>query len=382
MTMTNAVHRNMPQSLYRNAACTLPLAGILVAATAWAAGGGGGGGGGGGSGSDGSNPITSTCVNDTYFCSDWSTCSAEGQQTRACQISFDCPNAADPTPPESQPCIPPCTADEWACNPWSTCTREGRQQRGCTISHDCPTTETPRPAEEQACTPPPVTPPLPQPTPTPSPTPARLRPSPRATPRPTPRATPNPTPMPTTPGLPVCNTLPTLRERVRCRLTIPPPELERQQGLDYLPEECRSIGDRVAQQQCVDLYRQLQACWKFPVGPARIGCVKKIITLDDVAAATADCDRLPKNSTADCRNTLRSKVYSLIKFRFYDLEERAEDLLERGAPVELVANFVAAQEAAKQRFNLATTNAQRRAIILEVRRAWREFVQRVSPSLK
>lgn len=180
----------------------------------------------------------------------------------------------------------------------------------------------------------------------------------------------------------MCNDLPTLQERVRCRLALPEAELERQQEIQYLPEECRTIGDSAAREQCVELYRKLQACWEFPVGPERISCVKKIIKLGDVATEAAACDRLPNNETADCRNTLRSKVWSVIKFRFYDLEERAEELLERGAPISAVANFVAAQEEAKQRFNLATTKERRRTIILEVRAAWRTFVQTVTPQLK
>lgn len=152
--------------------------------------------------------------------------------------------------------------------------------------------------------------------------------------------------------------------------------------MQYLPEECRTIGDSAVRDQCVELYRKLQVCWEFPVGPDRIGCVKKIIKLGDVATEVTACNRLPKNEIADCSITLRSKVWSLIKFRFYDLEERAEELLERGAPLDAVANFVAAQEAAKERFNLATTKEQRRAIILEVRAAWRQFVQTVSTTLK
>ena len=198
--------------------------------------------------------------------------------------------------------------------------------------------------------------------------------------RPTPAASP-PTPVPS-PAQPFCNDLPDLKTRVRCRLSLPEAELERQQAVRYLPEECRSYTDSAAREQCIDLYRKLQTCWGFPVGPARIGCVKRILKIGDLAADAAACNRLPEDETADCRITLRNKVYSLIKFRFYDLEERAEDLREDGAPLDAVANFVAAQEEAKQRFNLATTDAQRRAIILEVKNAWQAFIRQVSPYLK
>ena len=44
------------------------------------------------------------CTQDTWSCSDWSACSASGNQTRTCTMTFDCPNVVTPSPPTSQFC--------------------------------------------------------------------------------------------------------------------------------------------------------------------------------------------------------------------------------------------------------------------------------------
>ncbi|TSC76302.1 MAG: hypothetical protein G01um101431_923 [Parcubacteria group bacterium Gr01-1014_31] len=347
------------------------------------------------------------CANDTWFCSDWSACSADGTQTRSCTLSYDCPGVTDQKPAEQQACTPPCTEDTWECGAWSIC--DGvRQQRSCTLNFDCPTAETPEPPTEQACQ-------LSQPIP-PSDadgdglsdveeqrlgtnpnakdtdgdgfddrTEIRSGNDPRNKPRPTPTSRPLPSPTPSLTPVHIellCSDLPALPERISCRLRLSETELARQQAILYLPEECRTLGDTTAREQCVSRYRQLQACWEFPVGPKRIACVKKILGVEDLTAAASACAQLPANEQDDCRVTLRTQVYALIKFRFYDLEERAEDLVERGAPVARVAQFITAQEEAKQRFNLATTKTQRRAIILEVRAAWQTFIRDITPALK
>ena len=348
------------------------------------------------------------CANDTWFCSDWSICSADGTQTRSCTLSYDCPGVTDQKPAEQQACTPPCLEDAWQCTSWSIC--DGiRQQRTCVLEFDCPAAETPQPATDQKCRP--YQPGLPPPdadddglsdseekrlgtnpnvkdtdgdgfddgSEVRSGNDPKSKPQPTPTPRPSPSPTLSLTPVPVEP---LCTDLGSLQERIACRLRLPDDELARQQAITYLPEECRTLGDTVAREQCVSRYRQLQACWESPVGTQRIGCVKNILKIGDLPAAAAACAELPLNEQDDCRVTLRAQVYALIKFRFYDLEERAEDLLERDAPVARVAQFITTQEDAKQRFNLATTSAQRRAIILEVRAAWQTFIRDITPALQ
>jgi len=51
-------------------------------------------------------------------------------------------------------CTPPtaCTADTWTCGEWSTCSADGSQTRTCTLTFDCAGVDTPSPATTQACT--------------------------------------------------------------------------------------------------------------------------------------------------------------------------------------------------------------------------------------
>lgn len=244
-----------------------------------------------------------------------------------------------------------CTEDLWDCENWTPCAANGTRARLCVLDVDCPDVESPLPIVIESCA-----------RPLPSPT------KPAPTPRPTP--TPSPTPL-------GCD-LPEQDERIRCQLqATATPAI-----LSYLPEECHAIEDSAAREQCFVLYREAQQCPTVPARNQRIACLKKIIGLEDLAVATAACEQLPENERADCRITLRSRVYTLIKFRFDELEQRAKDLPQRGAPLEMIVPFILSIEDAKQKFNLATTKDERRAVILEVRKLWQEFARTVSPALQ
>jgi hypothetical protein len=101
-------------------------------------------------------PDSSTsCSEDSWSCGDWSSCAADGTQTRTCTMTFDCPNTVTPSPATTQSCTPPqeCTQDTWQCGDWSFCASDGTQTRSCTKTFDCPNADTPSPATAQSCTP-------------------------------------------------------------------------------------------------------------------------------------------------------------------------------------------------------------------------------------
>ena len=96
-----------------------------------------------------------------------------------------------------------------------------------------------------------------------------------------------------------------------------------------------------------------------------------------MSAETRNCDGRG-TERAQCISDVREKAFNLIKFRFYDLEERAEKLLEQGrVSQEDVVLLVSKLEEKKVEFNNAATIAQKRAIILEVRQIWREFAGKI-----
>lgn len=88
-----------------------------------------------------SNPFLSgsflyspSCTADIWGCSDWGFCSLEGQQTRSCNKTLNCPFANTPSPATTQSCsyVPP-TCTSWTYSDWNTCS-ENRQQTRTIIS--------------------------------------------------------------------------------------------------------------------------------------------------------------------------------------------------------------------------------------------------------
>lgn len=308
-------------------------AALFVAVSVFGAGGGGGG----------SAP---SCTEDIWQCSSWSECSLEGKQTRSCVLTFDCGLAETPKPDEEQVCTPPqpaeqasptsapaapqapaCTEDIWECSKWSSCDTQGNQRRTCRLTFDCVGVETPEPRFTKRC--------------------ETLQ----------------------------CGNKETLDERVFCRLNLAPSGIAREYEIQYLPEECRAINQTGLQKACVARYNAYQPCWEEPVGESRFACARTVLQLGPlVAKEVQTCKGKTAEAQVQCKKEVKEKVYGMINFRFYDLEERAEDLAERGADVGIVADFVTLIEMKKQEFNVAKTTAERRKIILDVRQGWKDFV--------
>lgn len=174
-----------------------------------------------------------------------------------------------------------------------------------------------------------------------------------------------------------CGNLASREERVRCRLNLEDEEYAKENELSYLPEECRDLaGER--KNNCISLYKKTQRCWQFSVGESRLQCVRENLNLGrSLSAEIRNCDARG-TERAKCISDVREKTFNLIKFRFYDLEERAEKLAEEGkvSSDDLVL-LVTKLEEKKVEFNNAATIAQKRAIVLEVRQIWKEFVKKV-----
>ena len=312
-----------------------------------------------GSGGGGAAP---SCTEDTWTCGDWSSCSEAGRQTRTCTLSFDCSSASTPKPAEDQTCTPPppvlppppqaprvelkqenqappkpsCTADTWTCASWSaSCDTLGRQSRTCTRSFDCPGAETPSPLTTKACD--------------------HLQ----------------------------CGTKTDLRDRVFCRLNLAPAGVAQELKLQYLPEECRVIKDHDGQETCEERYKSFKPCWDVPAGESRFECARKALALGPaISEEVKTCQGKKGSAQVACKTAVKDKVFGMIKFRFYDLEQRAEHLAERGADLGAVADLEKTIEEKKQVFNQAATNDERRQIVQDVRAVWRGFVAKVKDQVK
>ena len=173
-----------------------------------------------------------------------------------------------------------------------------------------------------------------------------------------------------------CGNFDVLRERVRCRLNLESEEIEKELELQYLPEECRDLSGN-EKGICIARYKSVQSCWKFS-GNERISCVKRQINLGRIQDEKEACNKKTGQERAACVIGAKNKVYSLIKWRFYDLEERAEDFMQRGLiDNETAADFVVKVEENKRKFNEAKTKDEREGIILEVRNDWKGLVNKI-----
>lgn len=312
-----------------------------------------------GGGAGGSVP---TCTEDVWTCGEWSTCSAAGKQTRNCQLSFDCETASTPSPAVEGACtpatppapVPPsdnpqgpespqnsgksesCTEDVWTCSSWSkACDVNGNQNRTCRLTSDCPAADTPPPLTQQKCD--------------------HLQ----------------------------CGAKPELHDRIACRLNLAPAGIARELQLQYLPEECRAMASDKDKEVCEERYKSYESCWNLPAGESRFQCARSVLKLGPlVSDEVKTCQGKTGTARVACENEVKDKVFSMVKFRFYDLEQRAEKLGERGADLGAIADLETLIEQKKQAFDRATSLAERRQIILDVRQAWQAFISKVKDQVK
>ncbi len=357
------------------------LGALAVGASVFAAGGGGGGGGG------------SSCTEDQWGCTEWGSCSPDGRQARSCHVTYDCPTANTPSPVTEQNCTPSqpsCTNDVWTCGDWSAC-RDGAQTRVCSQTFDCPGTTSLAPIQKRSCEPTvPIKPP-----------PATGCDSDTWTcggwqgcdaygnqnrichlAKDCPSVdTPSPTASQRCDHL-QCGDLSTLDARVRCRVNLAPAGIDRELELQYLPEECRAERNGPARAACIARYRAIVPCYKPPVGEQRFACGRQALGLGStVPELVRACQTKPDAERLACLQDLRDKVHAMVKFRFYDLEERAEDLFDKGVGSDRIGEFVSFMESEKLKFNQAKTKDERIAIVVAVRERWKAFVAEVLPLL-
>ncbi len=164
-----------------------------------------------------------------------------------------------------------------------------------------------------------------------------------------------------------------IEDRVTCRLKLT--EDERKEYQNFYPEECMVRKDK---EKCLNVYEAVQPCWQKENGKERIQCVKDAVNVGDVSEERAKCATLSKEMQDDCLLRLQEKVYGVVKFRLYNLEEEAEGLLEKGyLGFDDVRNFVVKMELKKSAFNIAQTKEQRVKVLLAAREDWKELTGKV-----
>jgi hypothetical protein len=163
-----------------------------------------------------------------------------------------------------------------------------------------------------------------------------------------------------------------LKERLRCVMNLPDDDVL---NVRYVPEECRVL-DEEGKQRCIGLYRVLQSCRieSYEGDEAREGCIKPKLNLsDNISGQYSSC------GDQACRDRVRQNVYTMVKFRIYNLIYKAEEMRELGVAEDEVVDFVAYIEEAKVRFNNAASITGKKLVIQEVKAKWEEFRDRARP---
>lgn len=170
-----------------------------------------------------------------------------------------------------------------------------------------------------------------------------------------------------------CSQLETMRDRIKCRL-----QLSEENEYDYLPEECRSFVNE-SRENCVANYKKSQNCWVSDKDSDRFKCAASAFGLvGTVAEQKAQCNGKTGQNRSTCILELTNRVDAVVKFRIYNLENKAQHLMEKGlADMDTVTAFVDAMEQQKQNYNNAKTTAEKKEVIKGVRKLWREFIAKV-----
>ena len=176
----------------------------------------------------------------------------------------------------------------------------------------------------------------------------------------------------------LCGDKPTRKERVECRLSLSEDELKYEYELRFLPEECIPLeGEQKA--SCIKIYKSVQSCWQFRNDQARVSCVKNQLNFKGVSEEIKACTSLKAEEKSNCIEAVKNNVFTITKFKMYNLEEKAEELMEEG---KISSNegisFISEVEGKKIEFNNATTIAEKRQIIADVNKLWNEFLKKIT----
>lgn len=168
-----------------------------------------------------------------------------------------------------------------------------------------------------------------------------------------------------------------MRSRIRCRMMLSDDEVR---NVSFMPEECRLLANKTA---CIETYRTFQTCRLDLEGDdARAKCIRPKLGIgQEVREEVVACQALNGTARQECFQTLRDRVFLLVKFRMYNLVYKAQKLQEEGVNETLVLDFISYLEDAKIRFNNAPDIASKKAILIEVKQKWLEFVEQARPQV-
>ena len=170
----------------------------------------------------------------------------------------------------------------------------------------------------------------------------------------------------------LCSEGKTMKERVRCVLNLPDEDVN---AVKYLPEECMAMKNEEEKDRCVDTYRMLQGCRTEGSDDAgREVCARQKLNLTrDITDSATECNKEPGVKKRLCLIDLKNNIFTLVKFRIYNLAYKAYELRETGMDEDSVVNFTVLLNEKKIAFNLAQTIDDKKKIVNEVKQEWEKF---------
>jgi hypothetical protein len=166
-----------------------------------------------------------------------------------------------------------------------------------------------------------------------------------------------------------CGNQSTMKERVKCRLKMAQRAPE---GLRHVPEECREKDSDDDRKECFELYDKVQPCRNLTTNDGKFACVRmKLNKTGNITSEFRGCQA--SQNPAACMALAKEKIHYEAKFKIYNLENAAEKLMKRGVSDETITGFITKLEQFKVDFEAASTKAEKKAVLEQVRTAWQEF---------
>ncbi len=161
-----------------------------------------------------------------------------------------------------------------------------------------------------------------------------------------------------------CADLSSMKERIACRINLP--EEQAQNNLLFLPEECRVLNG-IDRDNCIATYTVIQKCRHLTTDKDRDACFfNQVSDLHNVKSLRVACA-----GNSSCVDNLRNQVFGYVKFRIYNLEEKAEKLWGRGFLTQNeTVDFIDKLESKKQLFNTAVSVDDKKAIVMQMQQDW------------
>ena len=170
----------------------------------------------------------------------------------------------------------------------------------------------------------------------------------------------------------LCSEKSTIKERVSCRLD----RIKQGKSTEFDPEECRSVSQE-KKASCLQTYQAANSCWSERTNQQRFNCIGSYLKMTSVKEEKQKCLQLEEMEKTQCIDKLKENAFTLIKFRFYNLENKAEYFLKEGASQETDIEFITSIETKKQEFNQAATIEGKKQIVQEVISLWKDFTDKI-----